>query len=84
MGPKESVEQSRSLMDKNRIARPTRSDERLSAAKSRAIKGREGKSGRRAAKAIGLTSGGLRCCPGNGTAECRKAPGPQCRSQQRA
>jgi hypothetical protein len=30
-------------------------------AKSAAIKGRGGKSGGRAAKALGLTSGGLRC-----------------------
>jgi len=30
-------------------------------AKSKAIKGRGGKSGGRAAKAVGLTSGGLRC-----------------------
>ena len=30
-------------------------------AKSMAIKGRGGKSGGRAAKAVGLTSGGLRC-----------------------
>jgi len=35
-------------------------------AKSRAIKGRGGKSGGRAAKAVGLTSGGLRCVPATG------------------
>jgi len=35
-------------------------------AKSRVIKGRGGKSGRRAAKAVGLTSGGLRRVPATG------------------
>ena len=37
-------------------------------AKSTAIKDRGGKSGGRAVKAVDLTSGGLHCCPGNGTA----------------
>ena len=35
-------------------------------AKSTVIKGRGGKSGGRAAKAVGLTSGGLRCVPATG------------------
>jgi hypothetical protein len=47
-------------MNKNRIrGLPGRTSERV-IAKSRAIKGREGKSGGDAAKAVGLTSGGLR------------------------
>ena len=36
-------------------------------AKSTAIKDRGGKSGGRAAKAVGLTSGGLRCVSASGT-----------------
>ena len=49
-------------MNKNRIrGLPGRTSERV-IAKSRAIKGREGKSGGAAAKAVGLTSGGLRRC----------------------
>jgi RNA-directed DNA polymerase len=43
-------------------------------AKSTAIKGRGGKSDGRAAKAVDLTSGGLRCCPGNGTAGVARRP----------
>jgi hypothetical protein len=43
-------------------------------AKSRAIKGRGGKSGGRAAKAVGLTSGGLRLRPGNGTEVVARRP----------
>ena len=35
-------------------------------AKSKVIKGRGGKSGGRAAKAVGLTSGDLRCVPDSG------------------
>jgi hypothetical protein len=35
-------------------------------AKSTVIKDRGGKSGGRAAKAVGLTSGGLRCVPATG------------------
>ena len=47
-------------MNKNRIrGLPGRTSERV-IAKSTAIKGREGKSGGDAAKAVGLTSGGLR------------------------
>jgi len=46
-------------MDKNRITRPTRPDERALIANSAAIKGRGGKSGGRAVKAIDLTSGDL-------------------------
>jgi len=54
-------------MDKNRIrGLPGRTSEHV-IAKSTTIKSRGGKSGGRAAKAVGLTSGGLRCCPGNGT-----------------
>jgi len=67
VGPERSVEQSRGLMDKNRIrGLPGRTSEEL-IAKSTTIKGRGGKSGRRAVKAVDLTSGGLRCCPGDGT-----------------
>ena len=48
-------------MDKNRITGlPDRTSEQV-IAKSATIKGRGGKSGGRAAKAVGLTSGGLRC-----------------------
>jgi hypothetical protein len=43
-------------MDKNRI-----NEAYPAGAKSTAIKGRGGKSGGRAVKAVGLTSGGLRC-----------------------
>jgi len=51
------VEQSRGLMDKNRIrGLPGRTSGQVTA-KSRTIKGRGGKSGRRAAKAVDLTSG---------------------------
>ena len=59
MGSEESVEQSRGLMDKNRIrGLPGRTSERM-IAKSMVIKGRGGKSGGRAAKAVELTSGDL-------------------------
>ena len=54
------MEQSRGPMDKNRITRPTGRTSELLIAKSTVIKGRGGKSGGRAAKAVGLTSGGLR------------------------
>ena len=48
-------------MDKNRIrGLPDRTSEQM-IAKSTAIKDRGGKSGGRAAKAVGLTSGDLRC-----------------------
>ena len=54
------MEQSRDPMDKNRIrGLPGRTSERL-IAKSRAIKGRGGRSGGCAVKAVDLTSGGLR------------------------
>ena len=43
-------------------------------AKSTAIKDRGGKSGGRAVKAVDLTSGGLRCCPGNGTEGVARRP----------
>jgi hypothetical protein len=62
MGSEDSVEQSRGPMDKHRITRPTRPDER---ANGREVHGHQrtggGKSGGRAVKAVGLTSGGLRC-----------------------
>jgi hypothetical protein len=60
MGSERSVEQSRGLMDKNRITRlPGRTSEQV-IAKSKVIEGRGGKSGGRAVKAVDLTSGGLR------------------------
>ena len=60
-------------MNKNRIrGLPGRTSERV-IAKSRAIKGREGKSGGDAAKAVGLTSGGLRCVRKSRTERVRKA-----------
>ena len=66
MGSEGSVEQSRDPMDKNRIrGLPGRTSERM-IAKSMVIKGRGGKSGGRAAKAVGLTSGGLRCVSATG------------------
>src|SRR5262245_55516971 len=53
-------------MDKNRIrGLPGRTSEQV-IAKSTAIKGRGGKSGGRAGKAVGLTSGGLRRVPATG------------------
>ena len=59
-GSEGSVEQSRDPMDKNRIrGLPGRTSGPM-IAKSRAIKGRGGKSGGCAVKAVGLTSGGLR------------------------
>ncbi len=55
------MEQSRDLMDKNRIrGLPGRTSGPMTA-KSIAIKARGGKSGRCAVKAAGLTSGGPRC-----------------------
>ena len=60
MGSEDSVEQGHGLMDKHRITRPTgRSSEHM-IAKSIVIKGRVGKSGGRAGKAVDLTSGDLR------------------------
>ena len=59
-GSEGCAEQSRDLMDKNRMrGLPGRTSER-GVAKSAAIKGREGKSGGDAVKAVDLTSGGLR------------------------
>ena len=53
-------------MDKNRITGlPDRTSEQV-IAKSATIKGRGGKSGGRAVKAVGLTSGGLCCAPATG------------------
>ncbi len=60
------MEQSRGLMDKNRIrGLPGRTSEQR-IAKSKVIKGRGGKSGGRAVKAVGLTSGDLRCVSNSG------------------
>ena len=59
------MEQSRGPMDKNRIGGlPGRTSERM-IAKSKAIKGRGGKSGGRAAKAVDLTLGRSALCLGN-------------------
>ena len=67
------MEQSRDPMNKNRIrGLPGRTSERV-IAKSRAIKGR--KSGGDAAKAVGLTSGGLRRVRKSRTERLRKACG---------
>ncbi len=67
-----SVEQSRDPMDKNRIrGLPGRTSEQV-IAKSAAIKGRGGKSGGCAVKAVGLTSGGLRCVWNPRTGRSRK------------
>src|SRR5690242_16289449 len=67
MGSEESVEQSRGPMDKHRITRglPDRTSEPM-IAKSTGIKGRGGRSGGCAAKAVDLTSGGLHCVPASG------------------
>jgi hypothetical protein len=60
VGSEESVEQSRGPMDKHRIrGLPGRTSELL-IAKSTVIKDRGGRSGGRAVKAVGLTSGDLR------------------------
>lgn len=66
MGSEDSVEQSRGPMDKHRITRPTRPTSELLIAKSTVIKDRGGKFGGGAVKAVGLTSGGLRCVPATG------------------
>ena len=72
-GSEGSVEQSRDPMDKNRIrGLPGRTSEPL-IAKSIAIKGRGGKSGGCAVKAVGLTSGGLRRVRKSRTERDRKA-----------
>ena len=87
-GSEGSVEQSRDPMDKNRIrGLPGRTSEPM-IAKSTAIKGRGGKSGGCAVKAVGLTSGGLRRVRKPRTERARKGrhqgPSSRCRSQQRA
>jgi hypothetical protein len=65
-GSEGSVEQNRGPMDKNRIlGLPGRTSEQM-IAKSTAIKDRV-VTGGRAAKAVGLTSGDLRCRLGNET-----------------
>ena len=71
-GSEGSVEQSRDPMDKNRIrGLPGRTSEpRI--AKSIAIKGRGGRSGGCAVKAVGLTSGGLRRVRNPRTERARK------------
>ena len=67
------MEQSRDPMDKNRIrGRPGRTSE-PKVAKSLVIKDRGGKSGGCAAKAVGLTSGGLRRVRHPRTERVRKA-----------
>ncbi len=57
------MEQSRGSMDKNRIKRPARPDERAENREVHAIKGRGGISGGCAVKAVDLTLGGLRRVP---------------------
>ncbi len=72
-GSEGSAEQSCDPMNKNRIrGLPGRTSER-EVAKSSAIKGRGGKSGGDAAKAVGLTSGGLRRVRESRTERVRKA-----------
>ena len=72
-GSEGSVEQSRDPMDKNRIrGLPGRTSEQM-VAKSIAIKGRGGKSGGCAVKAVDLTSGGLRGVRKSRTERVRKA-----------
>jgi hypothetical protein len=66
MGSEGSVEQSRGPMDKKRIMRPTRPDERASARKVHSHQ-RPGVVGGRAVKAVGFTSGDLRLPLGFGT-----------------
>lgn len=55
------MEQSRSLMDKNRIRGSQDRTSEQEIAKSISIKGLGCKFGRRAVKAVELTSGGLSC-----------------------
>jgi hypothetical protein len=64
VGSEDSVEQNRDPMDNapDNEAYPAG----RASKKSTVIKGRGGKSGGRAAKAVGLTSGGLRCIPATG------------------
>ena len=72
-GSEGSVEQNRDPMDKNRIrGLPGRTSEQM-VAKSIAIKGRGGKSGGCAVKAVDLTSGGLRGVRKSRTERVRKA-----------
>ena len=71
-GSEGSVEQSRDPMDKNRIrGLPGRTSEPM-IAKSTAIKGRGGKFGGCAVKAVSLTSGGLRRVRNSRTERARK------------
>ena len=60
------MEQSRDPMDKNRIMRLNRPDERAGNREVQAIKGRSSKFGGDAAKAVELTSGDLRRVPKSG------------------
>jgi hypothetical protein len=53
-------------MDKNRIMRLSRPDERAGNREVHAIKGRSSKFGGCAVKAVELTSGDLRCVPKSG------------------
>ena len=72
--PEGSVEQSRGPMDKQRIRGRSGRTSEQPIAKSTAIKDRSGRSDGRAAKAVGLTSGGLRCCIGNETEDVVRRP----------
>ena len=85
------MEQSRDPMDKNRIMRLVRPDERAGNREVHTIKGRGSKFGGDAAKAVELTSGDLRRVPQSGLAGPQElAPAeaggrrPRHRSQQRA
>ena len=71
-GSEGSVEQSRDPMDKNRIRGLPGRTSGQRAAKSIAIKGRYGRSGGCAAKAVGLTSGDLRRVRKSRTERVRK------------
>src|SRR6266852_4308417 len=67
-GSEGSMEQSRDLMNKNRIARLLRPDERAGNREVPTIKDRSSRSGRCAVKAVELTSGDLRRVPHAGLA----------------
>ena len=60
------MEQSRDPMDKNRITRLVRPDERAGNSEVQTIKGRSSKFGGCAVKAVELTSGDLRRVPQSG------------------
>ena len=75
------MEQSRGSMDKNRITRPTRPDEQAIDCEVHVIKGRAGKSGERAAKAVDLTSGGLRCVSASGKSIATMRVSSKCKAR---